>query len=363
MNRNNLVLAVVVAVGLLNCMQLNAQQTKILTAEKHNEYGLVYRLPVTALEIKVSAIREVRKAGPYYKYAPKYLGTDNVVREDSEVWTIEKVTLTPYGIPDPDASYLMQLKAGATTFIGVADDGMLLSINCEPETEQKNEEPLPPLNDDIVSEDEYLQYVGEDFIIAQSSLKQAEMLAEEIMEIRDSKMSLTRGTSDVMPSDGRQLELMLNSLAHQEKALTAAFVGNISRERVERTFSFVPPESGKWILFRMSDFAGIVEPEDYRGEPVYLTVEVTDEGELPVDAKGESKKYPKDGVAYCIPGTAQITMSYMGKQLISKEINMSQFGVVFGLNPDLFTNKKEPSYAVFDPATGALREMGMVNKK
>ena len=44
-----------------------AQQTKVLTAEKHNEYGLVYSLPITALQVTVTAEKETRIAGPYAK--------------------------------------------------------------------------------------------------------------------------------------------------------------------------------------------------------------------------------------------------------------------------------------------------------
>lgn len=110
----------------------------------------------------------------------------------------------------------------------------------------------------------------------------------------------------------------------------------------------------------MSDFAGFVAADDYSGDPVYLTVKVTNEAVLPVDLKGETKKFPKDGVAYSVPGTADITLSYKGKNLFNKEYEMSQFGVVFGLNPALFSDKKDPSYAVFDPATGALKEIGSV---
>ena len=39
-------------VGVLS-LAANAQQTKLLTADKHNEYGLVYSLPTTALDIEV----------------------------------------------------------------------------------------------------------------------------------------------------------------------------------------------------------------------------------------------------------------------------------------------------------------------
>ena len=340
-----------------------AQQTKVLTAEKHNEYGLVYTLPLTAFDIEVTATREVRKAGPYYQYAKKYVGTDVVVKEDAEIWTIESVRVRPYGVANSDSRYLMQLKAGATTFIGVAQDGMLLSINCNP-SEMASFIPAEPkpVEGEQLSDREYLQYVDEDFIASQSSAKQAQMLAESLMEIRDAKISLTRGTAESMPKDGKQLELMLNSLRHQEAAITAAFLGNVTKETVVHNYTVLPDEEGRKTLFRMSDFSGFVDADDYAGEPVYVTVKVTNEATLPVDAKGETKRMPKDAVAYNVPGTAELAISFKGKKLFSKEYEMAQFGIVFGLSPDLFSDKKDPSYAVFDSTTGALKEIGSVKE-
>lgn len=340
-------------------MPAMAQQTKLLTGEKHNEYGLVYILPNTAFEIEVTATHEVRKAGPYYQYAKKFVGTDKVVKEDSEVWSIASVRVRPYGVPNQDYRYLMQLKPGSTTYIGVAEDGMLLSINCDPEELSRPFEAVQkPVEGEQLADREYLQYVDEDFIASQSTAKQAQMLAENLMEVRDAKISLTRGTADSMPTDGKQMELMLNSLRHQEAALTAAFLGNITKETVVKSFTYTPTDEGREILFRMSDFAGFVDADDFTGEPVYINVAVTNRGQLPVDSKGVEKKLPKDAVAYCVPGAAEITLSYKGKELSSKEYEVAQFGVVFGLSPDLFTDKKQPSYAVFDSATGALKEIG-----
>lgn len=335
-----------------------AQQTKLLTAEKHNEYGLVYTLPVTALDVEVTAVREVRTAGPYYQYAKKYIGTDDVVKDDYEAWTVKSVKVRPYGVPNTDSRYIMQLKAGSTTYIGVAEDNMLLSINAEPRPQQLPErQDATVLEGEKLGDKEYLQYVGEDFIASQSSAKQAQMLAESLMEIREAKIALTHGTADPMPTDGKQLELMLSSLAHQEKVLTAAFAGNITRETVTRNFTFIPGEGGRKVLFRLSDFAGFVEADDYSGDPFYINVEVTSQGELPTDAKGKKKEMPKDGVAYCVPGSANVTLSYKGKNLFKGEFDMAQYGVVFALDPKLFTDKKQPSYAIFDPATGALKEI------
>ena len=118
-----------IAAVMLGGFGSSAQQTKILTADKHNEYGLVYTLPITTLEIEVTAKRTVSKAGPYYQYAKKFIGTDKVIKEDSESWTITGVRVTPYGVADSENRYLMQLKSGAVTYICVDENGMLLSIN------------------------------------------------------------------------------------------------------------------------------------------------------------------------------------------------------------------------------------------
>lgn len=358
--KNKIIGAILPFMALLGiCFTASAQQTKLLTAERHNEYGLVYTLPLTAFQIEVTATREIRKAGPYYQYAKKFVGTDRVIKDDAEVWTIESVRVEPYGVPDKEARYMMQLKPGATTFIGVAADGMLLSINATPADppEFKVTQPGEPEGEKL-ADNEYLQYVDEDFIASQSKVKQAQMLAESLMEIRDAKISLTRGTADQMPTDGKQLELMLNSLRHQEAAITAAFLGSSVKETVVRTFTFEPEDEGRTVLFRMSDFDGFVAADDYSGEPVYIKVAITNEGVVPVDAKGEVKKLPKDAVAYNVPGAADISILYKGKTLFNREFEVAQFGVTFGLNPALFTDKKSPSYAIFDPATGALKEIG-----
>ena len=354
---NKLTLAAFAA-SLMIAVPAASQNTRLLTADRHNEYGLVYSLPVTALRIDVTAERTVNLAGPYFQYAKKFVGTDKVIRENSENWTITKVSVVPYGIPDEDNKYLMQLKPGAVTYICVDDNGMLLSINRE-ETVTRPAAPEIPENPDPVNIREYLQYVDEDFIASQSSVKQAQMLAENLMEIRDAKTSLTRGTAETMPTDGRQLELMLESLRHQEAAMTAAFTGASYKETVVRSYNFTPEDEGRSVLFRMSDCAGFVDADDYSGDPVYVDVSVTSEGELPVDDKGEEKKLPKDAVIYNVPGAARVELSLLGKKLCSTETEFSQFGVRFGMQPALFSSKKERSFAVFNPVTGGLRELGL----
>lgn len=349
-------------ISLLLIQVATAQQTKLLTAEKHNEYGLVYSLPVTAFEIEVTAVKEIRKAGPFYNYAKKFAGNSKAIAEDSEKWIVENVKVRPYGIADDEKQYLMQLKPGAITNICVSEDGMLLSINKEVKMPVVERTAIVAIEGNPTTGKEYLEYVNEDFLSAQSSYIQARLLAEELQEIRDAKLSLTRGTAETMPTDGRQLELMLESLDRQEKALMQAFSGNSWKERATHTFTYVPKDDNKQVLFRLSDRNGFVGADDYSGNPVYAEVSVVQTPEIPVDAKGEEKKLPKDAVIYCIPGNAELKITGMGKTFFSKAYPMSQFGMTFGLNPTIFTDKREPSFAVFDPTTGALLELGSIKQ-
>lgn len=357
----NITAAILAIAALPAASPAAAQQTQKLTAERHNEYGLVYSLPTTRLAVKVTARKTVEFAGPYWQYAKKFIGTDRVITADKSSWTITKVEIEPFGVPDDSRQYLMQLKPGAATFLTVDSDGMLLAINAPAESERP----------EIVAEEttiedfdmnEYLQYVNEDFLSSQSMAKQAQMLAESIMEVRDAKIALTRGTADNMPTDGRQLELMLNSLAHQEQAMTAAFTGHSDTCEATTTVYFTPGDEGRQTLLRISDFDGFTASDDYAGEPLYIEVKGIREAELPADEKGETKKMPRDAVAYVIPGSAEVTLSFGGKKLLQREIDCAQYGVVFGLNPTLFTDKKSPSYATFNPATGAVEKIGPVSE-
>lgn len=341
-----------------------AQSTKVLNAEKSNEYGLIYSLPTTALEVEVTASHTVAKKGPFFPYAKKSIGASNAVAEDFEKWEIKEVKVRPYGVADSETQYIMQLRPGALTSITVDANGMLLAINKDVEYPgSKNSLHTATEKVNWPSGNEYLQFVNEDFVASKSSAKQAQLLAESLMEMRDAKLALTRGTADPMPADGKQMEIMLASLNEQENALMAAFIGNMTTELVTRKFSYVPEAEGKNVLFRISEFAGFVDADDLSGDPVFIQIQAVNQATLPLDLKGEPKKLPKNAVIYNIPGSAQVSISMLGKNLYDKEIQMSQFGMTFGLDPSLFTDKKEPSYAIFDPVTGALLEIRSMSAK
>ena len=65
------------------------QQTRLLTGDKSNEYGVVYSLPVTELVVDATCRVTTRVPGPFRQYATRYLGTEATVSEPSSsspVW-------------------------------------------------------------------------------------------------------------------------------------------------------------------------------------------------------------------------------------------------------------------------------------
>lgn len=337
----------------------SSQATKMLTGDKANEYGLIYSLPLTELDIDLTATFTERVAGPYRQYAPRYLGKVNVIDKDSRSCELQSATLSTRGVAGPD-KYLMTLKPGTTTAICVDTDGMLLSINTETTPPS-----LPPPAADIVplrpDMDEYLKYVDEDFLVSLSDAKKAQMLAQAIMEIRESRLSLSRGTAETMPADGRQLELMLQSLQAQEDAMIRAFTGYEYTYTESRRITVVPDSadlpSTSSVIARIAPGEHFRNSDDLVGEPIYLSISSVSEPELPLNAKGEPKAIPKDAVVYRIPGTVNVSLSFRGRNFLNQEISIAQNGILFGLDPKLFTDKRAPSFAIFNPATGAVEKV------
>ena len=128
-----------------------------------------------------------------------------------------------------------------------------------------------------------------------------------------------------------------------------------------RTYSYVPDgndDETALIVGRLSLTDGPVDADDLSGMPIYLSLKVTARGKIPTNEKGEEKRFPKGGLAYRVPGSASLEVEMEGATLAAIDADIAQFGIVFGIDPDMFTDKKAPAYVVFDAQTGAIREIG-----
>ena len=337
-----------------------AQNTTKLTADKSNEYGIVFSLPVTHLKIEIQAQCTQRIAGPYFQYAKKYLGVSDVITEDSRTWDVTAVYVTPFGEPDT-TKYLMKFKPGSNPFVTLNKQGVPLAINADVDTEISEipERVLPPdSKPSILADDAYLKSLPGELLVSESTAKKAEIAASLIYKIRESRTNLITGEADQMPPDGAALKLTMEHLDKQEEALTALFLGTTTTTNVIKSVEYCPGKDvTNEVIARISNLNGIVDKTDLSGAPLYLSLRVVERATLPVNEKGETKKLPKDAVVYNIPGKAQVVIKFRGNTMFDDKFEMSQYGVTFGADPALFTDKKAPCYLIYRPETGSVLEL------
>lgn len=343
-----------------------SQNTVQISAGKSNDYGLTYTLPLTAIDVTVVAERTQSKPGDLYRYAGKYLNIDNPVREESENWRIADVILTPVGVQaGNDRRYQVQFRSGATPVMTLTEEGFPLSINMDDDGSRMRQADLPqsqPAEPSVLETSAARQAMTEDMIKSQSTAKRAELAAAKIFEIRQSRNDIISGQADNMPGDGKAMQLALDNLSAQEAALTAMFAGTRQTSTEVRTFRILPDgntPAARIPVARVSATEGFVDNDNLSGMPVTLEISNVISADMPVNEKGEPKRFPKGGLAYTIPGTCTVKVTDQeGRELARLNgVPVAQFGSVFGLEPNLFTDKKLPASARFSPTTGALIEL------
>lgn len=362
--KTNRLLALAAAAALV--AGANAQTSQKLTAGKANEYGLIYSLPLTALDIYIEAELTEEHPGEFHNYARRWLSNAEAITEDRLSAGLRSIVIAPRGIANDKDRQLAQFKSGTSAFINLTPDNLPLAINTDEIYElpvhqipQAREAGPSPLEGEGAR-----QAVTLDMARSASISKKAELASQRIFELRETRNDILSGQAENPPADGTAMQLVLENLAAQEAALTAMFLGTKSTRTVVEKVTVVPDSAdvdGR-VIARLSAVDGIVDADNLSGAPITIDIQVIEQGKLPVNDKGEAKSFPKGGVAYCVPGLAHVRVNYAGRTVATADIPMSQLGVVFGLNPSLFTDKKEPYKAVFDPTTGAVVNLAPVGE-
>ena len=349
---------IILLVSLLLSVSAMAQ-TKVVKANavKANDYGVTYSLPKTQLVVDAEVTKVTCKAGPYYRYAEKYLGVKKFITEDKVYYELGKVKLLNRGIPDKDNTYIVSFKAGTVApYAYLTEEGLLCSINAEytPETEAEDENTNKRKR--AVATD--ASVFTEELLMAGSTAKQAEVAAKQIYRIRESRMNILTGDADNLPPDGQAMQLVIEELEAQEEALTNLFTGVITRETEQYEVTIIPNDDlEKEVIFRFSEHLGIVDADDLGGEPVYMNLTATERAPQLDPKEAEKKEKSLKGIVYNVPGKARIELFTARKSLYKGEAQITQFGTREGLAPVMFEDKKAPVKVYFYPETGAIKQI------
>jgi hypothetical protein len=315
--------------------------------------GTSYYLPKTAMKFTLTVEKTQYEPGQFAGYAQRYMKQDDVQLEASTTYRIVDTRMHNIAMPDTAKHFTLSLdKRYTISTVERTDNGQLLAINAEP---KRVTEPAPFVPARKPRALNPRDFMNEDMLTAGSTAKMAQLIAQEIYDIRDSRNQLQRGQAEFMPADGQQLRIMMDGLNTQERALRQVFEGTTVKDTAEVTLVFVPTENvDRQLFFRFSRHFGLVDNDDLSGVPYYITVytdaKASDDGEA---QKKEKKDKDDIGLVVNTPQKVRATLYCENKVVDSYEFNAGQFGGTESLSGALF-GKKLTTQIVLNPITGGI---------
>lgn len=312
--------------------------------------GVTYFLPKTALRFSLLIEKTTFTPGQYACYSEKYL-KKQVKDVPTTTYRIVKLNMDSYAIPDSSKQFTATIdKKHSLVSVQRDKNGVIMAVNAKAEA-AKPIEPFEPTPQPAPIDP--TKYMTAEMLAAGSNAKTAELIAQEIYDIRDSKNQLSRGEAEFMPKDGAQLKLMLNNLNTQEKALLQFFEGTTQVDTVETFVDYVPSKDvDKALLFRFSHYLGMVDNDDLGGIPYYI--KVLNQKVIPtLKLSDENKKKDKNnvGINVNLPGKIKIVITKEEKPFSTFETYAAQYGNVENISGKLWS-KKLMTYLVLDAVTG-----------
>ena len=244
----------------------------------------------TTLYINISVERQEIVAGPYARYAQKYLGV--------------AAPLANKAIYEVKAVNILQT-SDMPLYAGRQDGGSTSHMN--PETG------FPKLTIDKIS-------------AATISLEEsARLAAEKIFELRRSRLDLITGELGENVFGGG-LESALREIDRLEEEYLSLFLGKQSTRTDTKQYSVTPSKDKlTYTVCRFSDVAGLLPADDLSGEPVVLELRYAD-GRTDSDLVAAQVKPNARVIPQLLPADMQCRLILNGEELASEQFRIVQLG-------------------------------------
>ena len=336
----------------------------VFTLKAQSPSVLVYYMPKTMIELDVHYTVTTEEQGIFYQYSQRYLGTDKAVSANSTTYTLDEVKLHRKTIADTARCYTIDLTAYPLENMTVSlnSKGILEGINIEQPTHREpqtghKKDPMPKPAFNKSKEQTAIPPYMEEQLMAGSIAKMAEMTAKQIYRIRETRMNILAGDVDHVPADGEAMKLVLRELNKQEEALTALFLGTRKTRHLNQTVLIDSvADTEHQVIFRFSQFAGIVAKDDLSGEPVYIDLQTQPMTIVSTRYEVPKKQALMSPFYFNQPGSAKVQLRYQNKTLLDKVITVAQLGTVQPL-PQSWFDKNAETKIWFDTKTGAIKRI------
>ncbi|MGM0612780.1 MAG: DUF4831 family protein [Bacteroidota bacterium] len=351
--------------------------------EKSGE-GLYYALPRTRIIVDVQVKKTMKYRGPYADYASKYLGLDNVTKENKSSFDIQDINISTIYEADPEQFYFVELneennQGARNLMLELTESGIIANVNDTATFNTSSQVVFMSDNDEsddfnktfsyfpdknlYEKVDTIIEEVTRDTItfkkkvlkrkmVEKSTEKKAQEAADFILKVREQKMNLITGYQETAYSQ-ETMKYMFDRLNDMETKYLKLFTGMQASETLSYRFSYMPPDNVYRInekIFRFSEEKGVLEEDGEQGDIVSL--EINRQRRTKNMYEHIKANYDKDkehnGFYYRLPEDANILVKQNEKPLAEMILQISQFGVVNSL-PASYNNLR------FYPSSGMIK--------
>ena len=302
------------------------------------EGALVYALPKTVINLEVEAVRENFHAGPYAKYAKKYLGID-VRQADAQTSRLNAVKLSAVTEADQTSRYTVTPGKSMPAFLTLTAQGLISTGNgmsgdnmaWQFADDEKGDFAGKGVSSNFTSETTTLyrnvngasQSIRQEMIVEKTSEDKAKEAAEMIFKLRKMRVQIVTGDTDATYS-GEAMAAVLAELTRLEHEYLTLFAGYSDYSTQKTTFAVIPEkstEAARFIAFRVSDSEGLVDADNISGKPYIL--EIVPEPVANPDASASAKS---NSARYRIPAICSIKLRDGVSVLLQTRIPVYQMG-------------------------------------
>ncbi|MBO4844182.1 MAG: DUF4831 family protein [Bacteroidales bacterium] len=284
----------IAAAVLLCCIGARAQQVQ----------------PKTKLTFDVSAVIEKFYAGPYARYAQKYLGVE-AKDEDSSKATLTSVVMK-YGSDTEAAGTSVWSKPGFAQ-AGFESRGVNANYTSEAAT--------------LYSAGAASRLVSQSMTVEKTPEQKAREAADMVFLLRRNRIQIITGDTDATYS-GEAMKAAIDELTSLEQEYLSLFLGYTETQEQKVTFELSPSSDAKdqiYVIFRLSDEEGLLPAEEIGGKPYYLDIVPQEIASAPASDPRAAAKAKATQVVR-VPAICDLKVSDGVKPFLQSRIPVYQLG-------------------------------------
>lgn len=305
---------------------------------------LTYSLPSTVIMLEVEAVQENFYAGPYAKYAEKYLGIKARQKDESTIHLTE-VRMIPLVEADQSRRYSINFEKGQVEaeFLKLSSQGLVSFADAKYGDAPQWRFPKSGQGDfsergvssNLTSESATLYYNGgavkQNMLVGKTTEQKAAESAEMILKLREQRLQIVTGDTDATYS-GEAMGAAIAELTRLEQEHMMLFTGYSESQVQKMRFEVVPSaeqENQMYVAFRLSDTDGLVPADKVTGKPVIMQI-IPQEFMVPeasvVNEKGKKKTVSEVLAYYRIPAVCTVKLMDGAELLLQSRMPIYQLG-------------------------------------